>query len=57
MKRDKINKITMKKKSDIIDKELRELLTDFIYLVVAVIGFVATMIVFIFAVCEVEKLL
>lgn len=57
MKNYKINKITMKKESDIIDKELRELLTDFIYLVVAVISFVATMVILIFAVCEVEKLL
>lgn len=47
----------MKKETINPSDDLREIITDFIYLVVAVIGFVATMVIFVFAVCEVEKLL
>lgn len=45
----------MKKKTTNPGDDLREMFTDFIYLVVAVIGFVATMFILPFAVCEIFK--
>lgn len=45
----------MKRESDITDKELRELLTDFCYLLVSILGFITLMVALPFLVCAIEK--
>lgn len=45
----------MKRESDITDKELRELLTDFCYLLVSILGFITLLVALPFIICEIEK--
>lgn len=47
----------MKRESDITDKELRELLTDFVYLLVAILGFITLMVSLPYLVCYIETII
>lgn len=47
----------MKRKSDITDKELRELLTDFVYLLIAILGFIALIVSLPYLVCYIKTII